>query len=162
MLERSKVLPKFIQCQWTRWALVPTHFLCVYSFPRNSEFSNGKVFSANMQPLGGNRSQELAPSARERSHRPPSPLGSAGWSPGVPGWPLALTHCFISGVKRWIFQVSNCRGSWSHQFCLLPCRVRNLWCLQRKLVVYGRNLQLYLPKKYQWASLGLQRQLTPY
>lgn len=46
MLERSKALLKFIQCQRTRSALVPTHFLCVYSFPRNSEFSAGKVFSA--------------------------------------------------------------------------------------------------------------------
>lgn len=80
MLERLKVLTKFIQCQRTCSALVPTHFLCVYSFPRNSELSSGKVFSANTQPLGGNRSQEPVLGACERSHTLLSALDSSGWS----------------------------------------------------------------------------------
>lgn len=82
--------------------------------------------------------------------------------PGEPGRPPARTSQLAFCCQQTDFQVSNCASSCSHQFCLLPCRVRNLCCLQRKLVVYWRNSQLYLPRKYQWTSLGWQRQFSPY
>lgn len=92
MLECLKVLPKFIQCQRTGSALVPTHFLYVYSFPRNSEFSAGKVFSANTKRFGGNWSQELSLGASERSHTLLPTLGSSGRTRLATGkdWPTSL------------------------------------------------------------------------
>lgn len=75
---------------------------------------------------------------------------------------LALTHCFVSSETTPERDFQACPWSWSHQFCLLPCGVRNFCCLQRKLIVYWRTLQLCSSKRYQWTSLGIERQSFPY
>lgn len=104
MLECLKVLPKFIQCQRTGSALVPTHFLYVYSFPRNSEFSAGKVFSANTKHFGGNWSQELSLGASERSHTLLPTLGSSGRTPASPAGHWQGQANLPSAVSKQIFK----------------------------------------------------------
>lgn len=57
------------------------------------------------------------------------------------------------------FQVSNYPGIWSQKgkrFCLCPAE-SEMCCLQRKLTVYRKKLQLYLPRKYQQTSWRLWR-----
>lgn len=102
MLECSKVLLKFIQCQWTRSVLVPTHFLCVYSFPRNSEFSAGKVFSVNRPPLEGTGARSsLAAQARAPMQGPqpwPAPVAAPALLAGH--W---QSHTALTLVSKNIF-----------------------------------------------------------
>lgn len=104
MLECLKVLPKFIQCQRTGSALVPTHFLYVYSFPSNSESSAVLRTHSVLAETGARSCLQVPVSAPIRC----SPRSAALAGPQQPrlaaGKDLPVAFC----CQETGFQVSNC------------------------------------------------------
>lgn len=159
MLQSLKALPKFIQHQQTHPVPIPnTCSLCLL-LPQEERILCCKSIFCKHASLKG----KWEPGARTGCMWVlPYTAHSADRSAGMSSWSLAGPHCFAFSetIQETDFQACPC--SWSHQLRLLPGRARNFCCLQRKLIVYWRNLQVCSSEKYQWTSLGIQRQLISY